>query len=162
MNNQFFKIKSLGTVKTTNMEWKLVFNPEFKDALTGLDGFSHVQVLFWLHLHDTPDFRKTIKCNKPYTKGPEELGIFATRSDYRPNPLGLSICQVKNIDIKKGIISLFYIDAEDATPVIDIKPYHPGVDRVKNASVPEWCSHWPEWYEDSAVFDWSSEFNFPE
>jgi tRNA (Thr-GGU) A37 N-methylase len=88
-------------------------------------------------------------------------GIFATRSDYRPNPVGLSVCSVKNIDIKKGIVGLYYIDAEDDSPVIDIKPYHPGVDRVKNVGTPAWCDHWPKWYEDLGNFDWAGEFNFP-
>jgi len=45
--------------------------------------------------------------------------------------------------------------------VIDIKPYHPAVDRVKNVSTPSWCSHWPQWYEESGDFNWTDEFNFP-
>jgi tRNA (Thr-GGU) A37 N-methylase len=105
--------------------------------------------------------RKTIVCNKPYKKGPEVLGIFATRSDYRPNPLGLTVCQVNKVDVKKGVIELCFIDAEDSSPVIDIKPYHPGVERVKKVSTPQWCSHWPQWYEDMGNFDWAGEFNFP-
>jgi len=101
-----------------------------------------------------------VVCDKPYKKGPDVLGVFATRSDYRPNPIGLSICPVKQIDVKKGIMELFYIDAEEDTPVIDVKPYHPGLERIQDVKVPNWCSHWPQWYEDSAVFDWAAEFNF--
>ncbi|MBN2535687.1 MAG: tRNA (N6-threonylcarbamoyladenosine(37)-N6)-methyltransferase TrmO [Spirochaetales bacterium] len=161
MDKQKFEIFELGNVRVSDSAWELVIRPEYKEALTGLEGFSHVQVLFWLHLHDTPELRKTISCKKPYKKGPDVLGVFATRSDYRPNPVGLSICPVKSIDRKKGKIELFYIDAEDGTPVIDVKPYHPGLERIREVSVPDWCSHWPEWYEDSGNFDWAAEFNFP-
>ncbi|MBN2443160.1 MAG: SAM-dependent methyltransferase [Spirochaetales bacterium] len=156
-----FTVVSMGKVRTTDSTWELVFNPEYKDALIGLDGFSYIQVLFWLHLHDTPGDRKTISCKKPYTKGPEVLGIFATRSDYRPNPIGLSICPVKSIHQKKGIVEVYYIDAENESPVIDVKPYHPGIDRIREAGVPDWCQHWPQWYEDSGSFNWEAEFNFP-
>jgi tRNA (adenine37-N6)-methyltransferase len=162
MNTQTYELKTLGNIRVTDGGWELVFLPEYADALTGLEGFSYIQVLFWLHLHDTPELRKTITCKKPYTKGPDDLGVFATRSDYRPNPVGLSICPVKKIDRKKRIIEVYYIDAENDSPVIDVKPYHPAIDRVKEVMVPQWCSHWPEWYEDSGNFDWSAEFNFPQ
>lgn len=161
MNDRQVTVFSLGEVKASTSSWEIEIKPEFRDALTGLEGFSHIQVLFWLHLHDTAEMRKTVVCNKPYKKAPDVLGVFATRSDYRPNPIGLSVCAVKDMDVKKGRIGLYYIDAENASPVIDIKPYHPGVDRVKNVSTPGWCSHWPKWYEDLGDFNWADEFNFP-
>jgi len=67
---------------------------------------------------------------------------------------------VKSIDIENGIISLDYFDAFTGTPVLDIKPYQPSVDKVENATVPAWCKHWPENYESSGDFDWGKEFNF--
>ncbi len=60
--------------------------------------------------------------------------------------------------IVKGGIYVAYIDAEEGTPIIDIKPYHPATDRIRDVQVPEWCDHWPKWYEDSAEFDWQAEF----
>lgn len=161
MNDQEFKVFSLGTVHVASSGWKVVIKPAFRDGLIALDGFSHVQLLFWFHMHDTVELRKTITCNKPYKKSPDTVGIFATRSDYRPNPVALSICPVKSVDVKNGILELYYTDAEDGSPVIDIKPYHPAVDRVKNVSTPSWCSHWPQWYEESGDFNWTDEFNFP-
>lgn len=161
MSDQEFKLLSLGNVRATSSTWAIEIKPEYRDALIALEGFSHVQVLFWLHLHDTPEFRKTVTCDKPYKKAPDILGIFATRSDYRPNPIGLSVCPVKSIDVKKGIVELYYFDAENGSPVIDIKPYHPGVDRVKNVATPDWCAHWPKWYEELGDFNWADEFNFP-
>jgi tRNA (Thr-GGU) A37 N-methylase len=59
-------------------------------------------------------------------------------------------------------IEVAYLDAENDTPILDIKPYHPSSDRVRDIKMPEWCRHWPTWYEDSQAFDWSKEFNFPE
>ena len=78
---------------------------------------------------------------KPYTKGPETIGIFATRSPARPNPIALSVAPVIDIDIAPGIIRVAYIDADDATPVLDIKPYFPATERVRDVSVPAWSSH---------------------
>jgi tRNA (Thr-GGU) A37 N-methylase len=62
--------------------------------------------------------------------------------------------------MEKGIIGLAFIDAEDGTPVLDIKPYTPSLDRVENPIVPKWCAHWPKSVESSGSFDWSSVFNF--
>lgn len=53
-----------------------------------------------------------------------------------------------------------YIDANDGTPVLDIKPYTPGLDRVEKPGVPDWCCHWPESLEESGEFNWENEFNF--
>ena len=63
----------------------------------------------------------------------------------------------KDIDFSKGIVTISSIDAESDTPILDIKPYQPSFDRIKDVSVPKWCTHWPDWYEDSADYDWSSE-----
>jgi tRNA (Thr-GGU) A37 N-methylase len=59
-----------------------------------------------------------------------------------------------------GEIAVPYIDTENGTPVVDIKPYHPSEDRIREAQVPAWCDHWPKWYEDSGSFDWEAEFNY--
>ena len=80
---------------------------------------------------------------KPYTNGPSEIGIFATRTRIRPNPICISVIDVKKIDYKTGIIYTHYIDADDSTSIIDIKPYSPSSDRVRTAGTPNWCSHWP-------------------
>ena len=78
----------------------------------------------------------------------------------RPEQVGLYESFILEIDLDEGIIRVPYIDAEDGTPVIDLKPYQPCVDRIRDVSVPEWCDHWPKWYEDAAEFDWESEFTF--
>ena len=88
------------------------------------------------------------------------MGTFAIRSPMRPNPIALTAVQVLNIDFNAGIIQINYIDAENDSPVLDIKPYTPSLDRIENPKVPEWCSHWPKSLEESANFDWQNEFNF--
>jgi tRNA (Thr-GGU) A37 N-methylase len=88
------------------------------------------------------------------------LGTFATRSPERPNPLALSCAQITYIDKDNAVIGLAYIDAFNNTPVLDIKPYIPSLDRVEAPSVPQWCSHWPNSCEESGSFDWEKEFNF--
>jgi len=62
--------------------------------------------------------------------------------------------------VDNGVIGLAYIDADDQSPVLDIKPYTPSLDRAETPRVPEWCGHWPKNVESSSDFDWESEFNF--
>jgi tRNA (adenine37-N6)-methyltransferase len=157
--NQAITINPIGVVHTSQERFSINLSGKYIPALTGLQGFSHIQILWWGHMFATAEYRETFTGEKPYTKGPDIMGIFATRSPMRPNPVLITNVFVQEIDFKKGIIYTPYIDAEDGTPVLDIKPYHPS-DRVREVSVPEWCSHWPKWDEDSAEFDWQAEFNF--
>ncbi|HBF0027276.1 TPA: SAM-dependent methyltransferase, partial [Clostridioides difficile] len=109
---------------------------------------------------DNTDFRSVLETEQPYKNAPEKMGIFATRSPVRPNPIALSVVEIINIDYMNGMIQIAYIDANDKTPILDIKPYTPSLDRVENPNVPDWCSHWPHSLEESASFAWENEFNF--
>ena len=60
----------------------------------------------------------------------------------------------------KEVVSLTYFDAFTGTPILDIKPYQPSIDKVESPAVPEWCAHWPKNFETSGEFDWGKEFNF--
>jgi tRNA (adenine37-N6)-methyltransferase len=151
-------LSPLGYIKTGNGEFVLEIKSEFREALSGLQGFSHINVIWWSHLTDSPETRKSLSCEKPYTKAPDRLGIFATRSPIRPNPVCLSVAQVLEINMSKGCVSVAYLDAENGTPILDIKPYLPCTDRVRDVTTPKWNAHWPEWYEESAYFDWEAEF----
>ncbi|MDD2998452.1 MAG: SAM-dependent methyltransferase [Candidatus Riflebacteria bacterium] len=158
MNGKSFTVSPVGFVRCGKDGFCLEISKDYRAALKGLEGFSHINVFWWGHLCDDSEHRKVLECEQPYKNSPSRLGIFATRSPLRPNPIALSAVAILKIDHERGIIHIPYIDAEDGTPVIDLKPYHPSVDRIRKASVPEWCSHWPECYEDSAHFDWESEF----
>ena len=132
----------------------------YRPALSGLKGFGFIQVLWWFSGCDDPQSRAALTERRPDTRGPRQVGTFATRSPRRPNPLGLSCAQVLDIDEAGGVIRLAYIDADAGTPVLDIKPYTPSLDRVEYPQVPTWCAHWPQSIEQSGEFDWSKEFCF--
>ena len=63
----------------------------------------------------------------------------------RPNPLGLSTVKILTLNPDLGQIEIAAIDADDLTPILDLKPYLPSSDRVKDPRVAEWASNWPEW-----------------
>lgn len=151
-------LREIGTV-SQGAHARITLDQENAPGLDGLEGFSHVQVLWYAHNNDSWDPRG-LSIPRPYRKAPESLGVFATRSERRPNPLLLSVVQVTGIDVESGTIDLAWIDAEDGSPVLDIKPYHPAVDRVRDVKVPAWCQHWPQALEESADFPWQEEFMF--
>jgi len=154
------KLNPIGYVNSYNGNYQITIDEKYRPALKGLEGFSHLQIIFWFSGCDNDEDRNILINEKPYKKGPEELGTFATRSPERPNPIGISVSEVSKIDYEKGVISLTYIDAFTGTPILDIKPYTPSVDKVNNVKTPAWCAHWPKSYEDSGDFDWQAEFNF--
>ncbi|MDF2878269.1 MAG: hypothetical protein K0S30_1365 [Clostridia bacterium] len=153
------ELKVIGKV-STNQSFKIDIEEDYKEALTAMDGFGHLVVLWWADQVDNSDLRRTRIIEKPYKTGPDTLGIFATRSPLRPNPICMSIVDVQGIDYDCGIIYTSYIDAEDGTPVLDIKPYYPCSDVVREAKMPVWCAGLPSCIEESASFDWSHYFNF--
>lgn len=120
---------------------EIVLSPEYRDGLRGLEGFSHLIIIAYLHkvaerqrntLLVRP--RKLVKLGVPYEQLPE-VGVFATDSPHRPNPLALTIVSVR--DIKEGVIEVCGLDLFDGTPILDIKPYTPSR-AVSNISVPAW------------------------
>ena len=155
-----FTVNPIGKISVREGETVLELNHELIPALTGLDGFGYIQVVWWFDGCDNEASRSKLTEQSPYKNAPEILGTFATRSPQRPNPIALTPAYVTYIDHENGIIGLAYIDARDGTPVLDIKPYTPSLDRVENPEVPDWCSGWPKSNEESADFDWSSVFNF--
>ncbi len=157
MSDRSFELRPIGSV-IDNDGFGLLIDEPYRDALIGLDGFSHVNVLWWCHLLDEPEYRAITVAERPYRDAPDRLGIFATRSPLRPNPIALTPVPVLSVDIDQGLIRVPFIDAEPDSPILDIKPYHPAVDRIREVTTPRWCAAWPQWYEDSATFDWSAVF----
>ena len=153
------ELKQIGTIKVNDYKFKAKIDEKYIKALEGLEDFSHCIILWWADKCDNPEARKIIDCEKPYKKSPEKLGIFSTRSPARPNPIASSVVNILSIE-KDGTINIPYIDADDNTPILDIKPYHPSADKVKNLRLPDWCDHWPKSLEESSDFDWDEEFNF--
>ncbi len=153
-------VNPVGVIRSKNDCMFIELDKKYIPAMKELDGFSHVNVIWWFSESDSEEMRNILEAPKPYKNSPEVMGIFATRSPVRPNPIALTAVQIINIDLEQGIIQIPYIDANDNTPVLDLKPYTPSLDRIENPSVPEWCEHWPKSVEASGEFDWSKEFNF--
>src|SRR5512133_1346932 len=148
----------VGFVRVRTEGFVVEIEPQYRAGLNGLTGFSHVNILWWSHLLDGASGLNRLVSEAPYRNAPRELGVFATRSPLRPNAICLSAAPLIAVDVQAGILRLGYIDAEDGTPVLDIKPYHPSADRVREVGLPAWCRDWPQCFEDSAAFDWESVF----
>ena len=155
-----YEVHEIGTISNNGDEVFIKIAQQYIPALKALDGFSHLQVIWWFSDFDYESARAVLDVDKPYTKAPGQMGIFATRSPLRPNPIALTVVEVIHIDYESGIIQVGYIDANDGTPLLDIKPYTPSYDRVETPKVPNWCSHWPMSLEKSADFEWEKEFTF--
>ena len=155
-----FEVFPIGKIQNNEDGTFIEIEPKYITALKALDGFSHINVIWWFSDFDNEDARNILDTPQPYKNAPATMGIFATRSPIRPNPIALTAVEVIHINYQKGLIQVAYIDANDNTPVLDIKPYTPSLDRVENPEVPDWCSHWPESLEQSANFAWEDVFNF--
>jgi tRNA-Thr(GGU) m(6)t(6)A37 methyltransferase TsaA len=155
-----YQVNPIGKVIITKGGIFVELFEDYKTALKALDGFGHINILWWFDGCDFEEARRILEVDAPYKHAPDKMGIFATRSPVRPNPIALSAAQIISIDHETGRIQLAYIDANDGSPVIDIKPYTPSLDRVESPAVPQWCSHWPRSIETSGDFDWATEFNF--
>jgi tRNA (Thr-GGU) A37 N-methylase len=107
--------------------------------------------LWWAHKTDNETARNTLKCIPPYGKNPPETGVFATRAEYRPNPIALTTARILDVNHEKGVVKVQDIDAIDNTPVLDLKAYFPVCDRVKEAFIPEWIVGWPEWLPEEGL-----------
>ena len=151
--------KSIGTIHAAKGTFSISVDEAYRSGLTNINGFSHLQIVWWGNLFDKAEHRMQLINESPYKNSPANLGVFATRSQFRPNPILITTIYVEKIDVANGIIYTPYIDAENGTPLLDIKPYHP-YENVKTCEVPPWCNHWPTSYEDSAAFNWEAEFNF--
>ena len=136
-NKTFFKLYPVGEVKRQHGSIKLRIFDRFRDALKGLDGFSHVFVLYWFDRNDTPEKRNILQVHPRGNKKNPLTGIFACRAPVRPNLIALSLCKV--LSIRNEIITVDKIDAFDGSPILDLKPYIPSIDgEPKGVRVPDW------------------------
>ena len=101
----------------------VVFEPGYRspEALRGLDGFSHLWLIWGFSANRHGEWQPTVR--PPRLGGNERMGVFATRSPYRPNPLGLSCVEIERIDMDAATIYVRGADLMDGTPIYDIKPY---------------------------------------
>ncbi len=107
---------------------ELIRNSDFIQALKDLDGFSHIWLVWWFNQNN--NWKPQVKP----PRGPQvSRGVFATRSPYRPNPLGLTLVELHSVS--RNVLKIGACDLIDGTPIFDIKPYHPEADRVEQAKI---------------------------
>jgi tRNA-Thr(GGU) m(6)t(6)A37 methyltransferase TsaA len=135
MKDRFY-IYPVGVIKKENENVRIVIDEAYRDALLGLDDFSHITVCYWFHENDTPEKRKTMQVHPRKNKQNPLRGVFATHSPLRPNLIALSICKI--LSIKDTTISIEKIDALDGSPVIDIKCFIPSSELGSDIRLPEW------------------------
>lgn len=122
-----------GLVKSCGGELHLIAPYNQADAVRGLEAFSHLWVLFIFHQTMEGGWRPTVR--PPRLGGNARMGVFATRSTFRPNPVGMSLVELQGIRCQKDqvILTLGGLDLVDGTPVVDIKPYLPFAEALPDA-----------------------------
>ena len=144
------QLKPIGQVCRLGDKTVLEVAEPYRPALRQLDQFSHIIVLWWATKSDNDEYRNIMQVRPPYAED-KLTGIFATRAEYRPNPIGMSTCKVKAVDEANGIVEIYNIDAFDETPIVDIKGYFPVCDRVETVHIPAWLDGWGEWMPDEGL-----------
>lgn len=134
-------IRFVGKVERAEDISSIRIYPEFCQALLGVEAFSHLIVLYWMHLRDDDSHRGTLQVVPRRHEGAPLSGVFACRSPSRPNPIGHSVVRLEGMDGCRVYVS--GLDALAESPIIDIKPYHPRGDSIPEAVVPEWTERGP-------------------
>jgi tRNA-Thr(GGU) m(6)t(6)A37 methyltransferase TsaA len=136
-------LNPIGTVKTVaeddevkdkSLISQIILREELVEGLSGISGFSHLFILFYLN-QVTSKQRKMLKTHPRGRQDMPLVGIFAARTMLRPNPIGLTLVEL--VKVEGNILTVRGLDAYDATPVLDIKPYD-FWDMAKNVKVADW------------------------
>jgi tRNA-Thr(GGU) m(6)t(6)A37 methyltransferase TsaA len=137
------KVKPIGFVKTKlskSMQKKrkynseIIIHPEYENGLTGIEEFSHLNVVFWMNRIHAKE-RKNLKARPRGRSDMPLIGVFATRSPHRPNPIGLTLVEL--LRRKRNILTVKGLDAMNGTPILDIKPYDKW-DSAERIYLPSW------------------------
>ena len=127
-----------------NVESRIEIDPRYVKGLLGLIEFSHAVIVF--HLDRIPSFdpAKQITRNPRGMENLPPVGVFAQRTKFRPNPLGVTTVELVAVD-DKGV-TVRGLDALDGTPVLDIKPYIPAFERKDDVRLPPWVEKMMDGY----------------
>lgn len=127
-------VSPIGKIHKAGGTTEIEICDKYTDALLGLDEYSHMNVLYWLHENDTPERREILQVHPRGNAENPLTGVFATHSPVRPNLIALSLVRILSINGNR--IRIEKIDARDGSPVLDIKSYMPGTD--SDVRVPAW------------------------
>lgn len=149
-----FTVGSIGTVKCpvtemsqggwATIESEIHLDPQLAGGLQGLAGFSHILVVFFLDRAQGFDPAKQLLRKPRGREDMQAVGVFAQRTKYRPNPIGITAVELRGIE--GSIVKVRGLDALDGTPVLDIKPYMPPFDRMENVKTPPWMELFMDGY----------------
>ena len=118
------------------LEGRIVFEPEYRvaEAFRGLEGYSHIWLIWDFSENHREGWSPTVR--PPHLGGNKRIGVWATRSPFRPNPIGLSLVRLKGIDLggpDGPVLRVGGADLMNGTPILDIKPYLPYVESIPDA-----------------------------
>lgn len=116
---------------------EIIVNENLKEALSHIEEFSHIIVLYWMH-EVSPSQRSVMRVHPRGKQNLPLVGVLASRSPARPNPIG--IITAKLVERRDNVLKVIGLDAVDGTPVLDIKPYIPGYDSPTKAETPSWIT----------------------
>lgn len=123
--------------KDASFDWtpvtsRIILDEAYREYTQGLEKYSHILVIFWM---DRPVKKKLVPLVHPRgDKTAPLVGLFASRSPHRPNPAGLKLAEL--VSVEENILTVRSLDAINGTPVVDIKPYHPGYDSLEETGTP--------------------------
>ncbi len=132
VKNSIRKLKRDGWERVIS---RIILDPRYEEGLDGLEDYSHLFVLFWIDRLDRSS-RGMTRIHPKSRKDLPLVGIFATRTQYRPNPIGLTL--VRMLGRKRNVITVRGLDALNETPVIDLKPISPRFEFPARTRVPKW------------------------
>ncbi len=141
---KIINLKPIGSVKNnikklrfgnfTNEVSEIIVNKKFTKALTGIEKYSHIIVVYWMD-----KIKDYVIIHRPQgNPNVPIVGIFACRCPQRPNPIGITT--VKLIGRRGNKLKVKGLDILDRTPIIDIKPYWPQYDKVADGKIPDWVN----------------------
>jgi len=125
--------RQAGLVTSATATLEFLPNYQYPDSVRELENFSHIWIIFVFHQAYANHWKPTVR--PPRLGGNQRVGVFASRSPNRPNPIGMSLVKLTGIEQGQHKLSLHFAGADllDQTPVLDIKPYLPYADCVENA-----------------------------
>jgi tRNA-Thr(GGU) m(6)t(6)A37 methyltransferase TsaA len=124
---------------------ELVINQEYKDCLDGIEDFSHILVLYWSHRTKEKQ-RRITKIHPAGKKNYPLVGVFATRSPVRPNPICATTVEL--LERRGNVLKVKSLDAVDGTPIIDIKVHSPSYDSPSNVKQADWMEELLKYFRE--------------
>jgi len=135
-------VRFIGVVESTGEGVsKVRVYSRFCEGLHLLTMFSHIIILYWFHRRDSEYHRSVLRVVPKRHGAAHEVGVFASRSPSRPNPIGLSVSEL--LSLEGCLLTVKGLDAEEGSPIVDIKPYIPRADSIPEAKMPNYMLHGP-------------------